>query len=78
LLWEQPAYVVWLFKNTTSERYLATDKTAFDALVTTGDAALSRNDIGELRRVIWQMWQTQVSTGDLTRKIGQLASVLRG
>ena len=78
LLWEQPAYVIWLFKSTTTERYLATDKSAFDVLVTTGEAALARNDISELRRVIWQMWQTQVSTGDLTRKIGQLASVLRG
>src|SRR5262249_32598069 len=51
LLWEQPAYVVWLFRETAQERYLATDKAVFDNLIQAGEEALARNDISALRRI---------------------------
>ena len=77
-LWRSPAYVIYLFKMVSSERYLTVDKALHDTLVSEGREALTANDIDGLRHVLVAMFENRFSVGGDDKVIAAMASLARG
>ena len=77
-LGQNPAYLVYLFKTLSSERYLCVDKALHDKLVSEGQRALAANDIDGLRRVLAGMFENRFSVGGDDKVMAAMASLARG
>jgi len=75
-LWKQSHFVVYIYKELSSERHLAADKRRHDSLVGEGETAIAKNDIDALRRIVQAMIGNRFNIGGGNRAIAQLASLL--
>jgi molecular chaperone DnaK len=73
-----PAYLVYLFKTLSSERYLSVDKALHDKLVSEGQRALAANDVDGLRRVLAGMFENRFSVGGADKAVAVMAGIMRG
>ncbi len=76
-LYQQPAYLIYIFKSLTEERYLATDKEIFDQLVEQGANAVAQNNIDELRHVISKLMENRFTVGTADQSMAMLAGLMR-
>lgn len=60
ILWNQDWFVVDKFKSMADSSHLFSDKNAFERLVKEGMSSLERDDIKNLKSVIWQLNQIQI------------------
>ena len=77
-LGKNPAYLVYLFKTLSAERYLSVNKALHDKLMSEGDQALAANDIDGLRHVLARMSENRFSVGGDDKVITAMASLMRG
>lgn len=77
-LWQSPAYLVYLYKTLSSERYLSVDKALHDELVSEGQRSLVANDVDGLRRVLAAMFENRFSVGSDEMVSNVMASLMRG
>ena len=76
-LYQKPAYLIYMFKTMSEERYLATDKALFDRLVEQGMTAIAENDFDGLRRVMGQLFENRFSVGSADESLPLLAGLMR-
>jgi len=76
-LWQNPSYIISLFKEISRERYLASDKDKFDALIKEGIQALEQHDIDGVRRIIFKISDDQVIVGTVDKKLAKLSDIMR-
>ncbi len=76
-LFQQPGYLIFLFRTFAKERHLAIDKSLLNRHVHEGERAIAANDIDALRHVIAEMYDNRISVGGVDRGIEQLADLMR-
>lgn len=76
-VYQQPGYLLGIFKALSEERYLATDKELFDQLVQEGLEAVAENDLDTLRGIIGRMFENMFSVGKVDKSISLLAGLMR-
>lgn len=76
-LYQQPGYLIYVFKNLSEEKYLAIDKELFDQLVAEGANALANNDVDDLRRVIAQLFENQFSVETADKSMALLSGLMK-
>lgn len=74
---QQPAYLIYVLKLLSEERYLASDKPLFDQLVEQGLTAISANDMDSVRRVIAEILQNRFNVGSADESVTMLAGLMR-
>jgi molecular chaperone DnaK len=76
-LWQDPQYILEVFKRQVERSYLATDKSQYDANVQNGIEAIKQNDVDELRRIIFKLTDLQITVGGADETIVKAASIFR-
>jgi len=76
-LFQQPGYLISLFRTFANERQLTIDKSLFSQHVREGEQAIAANDIDSLRHVIAEMYDNRFAVGGIDRSIEQLAGLMR-
>ena len=61
ILWRQDWFVVDTFQRLSKEEDLVTDRPMFQELVGAGVDALQRDDIEELRKIVFLIYQIRVT-----------------
>jgi len=72
----QPAFCAQYWRWRREERHLARDKAAFDATVRRGDAALAADDMGQLRKALFELFDNRISRSR-QNDVAALADILR-
>jgi molecular chaperone DnaK len=62
ILWRQDWFIVDTFKRFSNEEYLFTDRVVFRQLVKAGSDAIKRDDIDELRKVVFALYDIKIAT----------------
>jgi molecular chaperone DnaK len=76
ILWQQPSFIIYVFRSLAQERYLAIDKALHDRLVVKGEACVSRNDIPQLLDTIREIYANRFEVGGSDRAVTRMASLL--
>jgi len=76
-LWSNPDYLLDSLRDAAANSHFASDKEKYEELVQKGAEAIKDNDVDELRRVLFQLNDLQISVGGTASPLDKLASIIR-
>ena len=76
-LFQQPGYVIYLFKQFGQQRHLAVDKSKHDALLRQGEQAIQAQDVERLREILRELVGNLFSISSADSDLAAMAGLMR-
>lgn len=77
-LWKEPEWLIAVFKRQVEKGFLATNKADYDAVLQKGIEAIKQNKMDDLRRIIFNLFEMQITVGGADEVVLKASSILRG
>ena len=76
-IWQNPEFLIDRLKARASSAHLSSDTKKHDDLVQLGVEAIKSEDFDQLRRILFQLNDLQISVGGMSSPLDELSSIMR-